>query len=283
MIRLDGATFLLQWAVGGLFFTWVTTRRREVGLGYGWLMRGTFLLFAVGSLVLSRIIGPVLVRDLAAVGVILASGYALWVSVQRKAAGVAGQREVVERRSARVAAMTGIDRDEQRFDKDAAEFPPALDLIAPAIGLVGLVAGGIDAGSPAWLSVLRLVVGAAFLGAVTDAMLLGHWYLVQPGLARSPLLELVRWTALMWPLELVVMLLPVGMVSVLNGSIDDHYGGILGWMWVTCAVTTIGLIAVTRAALKERQYSAVMAATGLLYLAILTAFGMDLVARAVLS
>ena len=39
------------------------------------------------------------------------------------------------------------------------------------------------------------------------------------------------------------------------------------------------LVFVTRAALKERQYSAVMAATGLLYLAILTAFGTDLVAR----
>ena len=38
-----------------------------------------------------------------------------------------------------------------------------------------------------------------------------------------------------------------------------------------------------RAALRERSYSAVMAATGLLYLAILTAFGTDLVARAVLS
>ena len=37
------------------------------------------------------------------------------------------------------------------------------------------------------------------------------------------------------------------------------------------------------AALKERAYSAVMAATGLLYLAILTAFGTDLVARAVLA
>ena len=34
--------------------------------------------------------------------------------------------------------------------------------------------------------------------------------------------------------------------------------------------------------LRERYYSAVMAATGLLYLAILTAFGTDLVARAVL-
>jgi len=40
---------------------------------------------------------------------------------------------------------------------------------------------------------------------------------------------------------------------------------------------------VTQRALRERYYSAVMAATGLLYLAILTAFGTDLVARAVLA
>jgi len=108
---------------------------------------------------------------------------------------------------------------------------------------------------------------------------------VQPGLARGPLLELVRWTQWIWPFEVLVMLIPAseGMLAVLNGTIDDDYGGILGWMWVTCAVTTLGLLLVTRAALKERQYSAVMAATGLLYLAILTAFGTDLVARAVLS
>jgi hypothetical protein len=285
MIELDAASFLLQWAVGGLFFTWVTTRRREVGLGYGWTMRITFGLMAAASILVSRFLDPVPVRDVAAVGVVLATGFALLVSVRRKAAGVAGQREVVERRSARVAAMTGIDRDEQRFDKEAAEFPPALDLIAPAIGIIGLVAAGIDAGSPAALSVARILVGAAFLGAITDAMLLGHWYLVQPGLARGPLLELVRWTQWIWPFEVLVMLIPVseGMLAVLNGTIDDDYGGILGWMWVTCAVTTLGLLLVTRAALKERQYSAVMAATGLLYLAILTAFGTDLVARAVLS
>lgn len=283
MFRLDAATFLLQWAVGGLLFTWVTTRRREVGLGYGWLMRGVYGLFALASIAVGRAVGPVPVRDVAAVGVVVAAGVALAVSVRRRAAGVAGQREVVERRTARVAAMTGIDRDEQRFDKGAAEFPPALDLVAPAVGLVGLVAAGIDAGSPAWLSVLRVVAGAAFLGAVTDAMLLGHWYLVQPGLARGPLLELVRWTGWLWPVEVGALLLPTGMVSVLNGSIDDDYGGILGWMWLTCAVTTLGLVVVTRAALKERQYSAVMAATGLLYLAILTAFGTDLVARAVLA
>ena len=42
-------------------------------------------------------------------------------------------------------------------------------------------------------------------------------------------------------------------------------------------------IEVTRKALQERYYSAVMSATGLLYLAILTAFGTDLVARALLA
>jgi hypothetical protein len=114
-------------------------------------------------------------------------------------------------------------------------------------------------------------------------MLLGHWYLVQPGLARKPLLEMVRWTGLVWPAEVVLLLVPTGMLSVLDGSIDDGYNGMLGWFWVACAVTTIGLVVVTRAALRERYYSAVMAATGLLYLAILTAFGTDLVARALLA
>jgi hypothetical protein len=283
VIRLDAATVLLQWATGGLAFLWVTTRRREVGLGYGWLLRGTFGLMALGGAYVGFRTDAVWVRDVGALLVALATGVALAVSIARKGAGVTGQRERVERRSARVAAMTGIDRDEQRFDETAPEFPPVLDLVPVAIGLVGLVAAGVDAGSPVWLSVARTVVGALFLGAISDAMLLGHWYLVQPGLARGPLLELVRATAVVWPAEVALLLVPTGMVSVLDGSIDDGYGGILGWTWITCAVTTLGLLAVTRAALRERQYSAVMAATGLLYLAILTSFGTDLVARALLA
>jgi hypothetical protein len=283
VIRLDAATVLLQWSTGGLAFLWVTTRRREVGLGYGWLLRGTYGLMALVGVYIGLRVEALWVREVAGLGVVLAAGVALAVSVARKSAGVAGQRERVERRSARVAAMTGIDRDEQRFDKEAPEFPPVLDLVPVGIGLVGLVAAGIDAGSPVWLSVARTVVGALFLGAISDAMLLGHWYLVQPGLARGPLLELVRATAIVWPVEVALLLVPTGMVSVLNGTIDDGYGGILGWTWVTCAVTTLGLLAVTRAALRERQYSAVMAATGLLYLAILTAFGTDLIARALLA
>jgi len=284
VIRLDAATVLLQWATGGLLFLWVTSRRREVSLGYGWLLRATYLLMAVGALVTGVRYGEeVMARDVASAGVGLAASVSLAVSVQRRRAGVSGERQVAAQRSARVAAMTGIDRSREERDATAPEFPPGLDLIAPAIGLVGLIAAGVAAGDPAALSIARTVVGAVFVGAVTDAMLLGHWYLVQPGMPRGPLLELVRWLALTWPFEVLVLLWPTGMVSVIDGSIDDGYNGLMGWFWIACAVTTILLVGVTRAALKERQYSAVMAATGLLYLAILTAFGTDLVARAVLS
>ena len=283
MIDLQPATLLLQLAVGGLAFTWLTTRRREAGLGYGWLMRSIFGLVAAGGAWLGFATEPLALRDWTAAATAAAAGLALAVSVIRRRAGVTGQRERVERRSADIAEMTGIDRAEQRFYRALPEFPPVLDLIAPAVGLIGVVAGGFDAGDPAALAVARTVIGAFFLGAVTDAMLLGHWYLVQPGLARGPLLELVRWTGLLWLPELVVMLWPTGMGSVLNGSIDDGYNGLLGWFWVACVVTTAGLVVLARAALRERFYSAVMAATGLLYLGILTGFGMDLVARVLLD
>ena len=283
MITLDAATVLLQWAVGGLFFLWVTSRRREVGIGYGWTMRITFGLMAAGAVVVGLLVDPVPVRETFGIGVVVATGIALVVSWQRRKAGVAGQRTEEERRSTRVAEMTGIDKDAQRFDRNVPEFPPGLDLLAPLLGLIALVAAGIDAGDPVLLALARTLVGALFLGAVSDAMLLGHWYLVQPGLARAPIIELVRWTAILWPFELLVLLWPTGMLSVLSGTIDDGYGGMLGWYWVASTVATILLVGATRVTLRERQYSAVMAATGLLYLAILTAFGMDLVARATLA
>ena len=289
MIRLDIATVLLQWATGGLLFLWVTTRRREVGIGYGWLLRVTFGVLAALALVTGNALEPILVRELASAGVVLATTVALAASVVRRRAGVSGERAEEARKTERVAAMTGgVAAPDARVTAAPAqlaapEFPPALDLVAPVIGVVGLVAAALDAGGSPALALLRTLTGAAFLGAVTDAMLLGHWYLVQPGMARKPLLELVRWLTLIWPVEVLALLLPTGMLSVLSGSIADGYNGLLGWFWVACALATIVLCVVTRAALKERYYSAVMAATGFLYLAILTAFGTDLVARAVLA
>ena len=290
MIRLDAATVLLQWAVGGMAFCWFTTRRREVSLGYGWLLRVVYGSLAVGAAVAGFRYGSLAVREASSIGVAAACLAALVVSVQRRSAGVSGRAVEHDRRSARVAAMTGIDRPVPMSSPQAdgrREFPPILDLVPAAIGLVGLVVAAIDAapggGSNTAVALLRTLVGAAFLGAVTDAMLLGHWYLTQPGLPRRLLNELVDALGWVWPIEIVALLLPTGMISVWTGAVDDGWGGTLGWFWGACAVTTIVLVFVTKAALREREYSAVMAATGLLYLAILTAFGTDLVARALLD
>ena len=265
---------------------WVTTRRREVSLGYGWMLRLTYGPLAAGAVIAGFLYGSNLVRDLASAFVAVAIGVAFVSSVARKSAGVSGAQKEFDRRSERVAAMTGIDRA-TTSTVTGREFHPILDLVPVMIGVVGLVAAGLAAASDGFLtdalSVARLLVGSLFLGAVTNAMLLGHWYLVQPGLPRRHLNELVDILGKVWPFEVLVLIAPTGMVSVLNGSIDDGWGGVLGWFWVTCALTTIVLVVVTKAALRERQYSAVMAATGLLYLAILTAFGTDLVARAILD
>jgi hypothetical protein len=335
VISLDASTVLAQWATGGLLFCWFTTRRREVGLGYGWLLRGTYLLMGLGAVGLGFRFGVVWGRELAMLGFVVSTAVVLGISIALKSAGVAGQRAEFDRRSARVAQMTGIDRmtepesgltarevspaaapHEGSPNASAAsgavfenqsrtrEFPPILDLVPVAFGALALVfaalaatdsgsgvasgaasevlGGAVGSGTIA-VALARTLVGAAFLGVISDAMLLGHWYLVQPGLPRRLLNEIVTMVGYVWPAELAVMLLPTGMISVLTGTVDDGWGGTLGWFWVACTITTIALVFVTRAALKERQYSAVMAATGLLYLAILTGFGMDLVARAVLD
>ena len=240
-MRLEAATFLLQWATGGIAFLWFTLRSQEISSGYSKLLRGVFGSLAIFAVAAGFFFDKVLIRELAGIAVAL------------------------------IAFAT--------LAKKSAKF----DLVAVAIGAVGLVASVVANNSANFVDLLRVVVGAAFLGAVTDLMLLGHWYLVQPGMTRKLLNELTNTLLIIWPLEIAVMLLPTGMISVLNGTIDDGWNGILGYFWVGCAALTGVLAWFTRAALKERSYSAVMAATGLSYLAILTAFGTDLVARAILA
>ena len=284
MIDFQASTFLLQWATGGLLFLWVSSKTRLIGLGFGWTTRITYLVIAGIGLVAGVMGDTLWFREISNIGLLMATSFALLVSIARRKAGVKGQRELQRSRADRVSAMLG-DRGQIKVSNTVAtkEFPPVLDLIAPIIGTFGLVAGAVDAAGSIWLSVARTLVGAAFLGAVSNSMLLGHWYLVQPGLSRDPIFTLVNWTGLLWLPELVLLCIPTGMFSVLNGTIDDNYNGLLGWFWVACVVATICLVIVTRMALKEKEYSAVMAATGLMYLAILTAFGMDLVARILLD
>ncbi|WP_419552300.1 hypothetical protein [Candidatus Poriferisodalis sp.] len=276
---VDVATVLCQWATGGLAYLWVTTRRREVGLGYGWLLRSLYGVIAVIAAVAGFVFQLNAVRDFACIAMALCAGATLVRSALPNVSP-AGPRE-----PAGSIDSDGAAPAESSPRRTIEVFDSRWDLAAPLAGVVGVVAAGLGASgdiNPV-LHLARVVVGAAFLGAVSDSMLLGHWYLVQPGLRREPLRELVRHLGGIWPVEVGLLLLPTGMMAVLTGSIDDGYGGLLGWFWAACAITTVALASLAMAALRERQYAAVMAATGLLYLAILTGFGTDLVARVTLA
>ena len=166
MIHLDAATVLLQWAVGGLAFLWFTTRRHEISLGYSMLLRITYGVFAAGACGFGLRYGVEPVREVSAVAVAVAS-FAL----------------IRNKRS-------------------------RLDFIAPLLGVPGILVAGFSAVSDGsagdyTVSLIRVVVGTLFLGAVSDTMLLGHWYLVQPGMPRKLINEIVDAVLYLWPFEVI--------------------------------------------------------------------------------
>lgn len=113
------------------------------------------------------------------------------------------------------------------------------------------------------------VTGAAALGGITTGMLLGHWYLVSPRIPRSALRALSLGGA-------------AGVV--LDALVLGGWAGLEGGPWpltaffALAAVSALLMIA-TWFALGEPSYTGVMAATGLGYLAVLTALGSTALGR----
>lgn len=115
------------------------------------------------------------------------------------------------------------------------------------------------------------VAGAFFLGAVTHAMVLGHWYLNQPRLPIEPL-KGATWIML-------ASLAAAGLAgfasrgrllrAVLPGLVAFSASG-YWWAWVLLLVGTIVLALMVRATVWARS---TQSATGLLYIAMITAIG----------
>lgn len=165
--------------------------------------------------------------------------------------------------------------------------------VAMGAGLAAAVLGAAAGRRPGlaaaalWLSAVLLYVavaadggylttaaGAALLGGVTAEMLLGHWYLIDPRLPR-------------WALFRLDVVAAIGLVAeagflVVEGVLDGD-DTVLVWAFVVMAVTTAVLLLAVWFSLQEPAYPAVMAATGLSYLAVLTALGTSVVGRVVLD
>ena len=142
---------------------------------------------------------------------------------------------------------------------------------ALAVAAIVLVIAGLTEGS-----ILPLLTGAIFLGGVTSEMMLGHWFLVDPQLPR-------------WTLTALAWIGGGGLVADAALLVANGFGGrfgddpIMGWAYVALAAMTALLVIAVVFALKEPSYTGVMAATGLSYLATLTAFGAAVAGRMVVA
>ena len=144
-----------------------------------------------------------------------------------------------------------------------------------------LVAMAGTAEGSALVATLQLFAGAAFLGAVMDGLLLGHWYLTDRGLTRIPINRFTTALIVATGLEVVTVLLggfgPSGDGSQFNPLLTS--AGLAAWIALGMVGTTALIAFLIRAALKGERSSAVQAATGFFYLAVITAMTAEFAAK----
>ena len=145
------------------------------------------------------------------------------------------------------------------------------------IGLVALGMSGASLGDwPVVLAFAQLVSGALLLGAVTNGMLLGHWYLNQPGLKPWALSRLTTLTLVATGISGIFGLAAVARLSsaTTEGAIlgirgfGESFGVPFYLIWMTLLGFTGLVVLAARRCIKLRS---IQSATGLYYVAILTA------------
>lgn len=123
---------------------------------------------------------------------------------------------------------------------------------------------------------LALIVGALLVGAVTNGMLLGHWYLNQPGLKPWALGRLTDAALIATAVSLVAGALGAGALTSASteGAVlglpgfGDSFALVFFGIWASLVLFTAAVVWAARRCIKIRS---IQSATGLYYVALLTA------------
>ncbi|MGZ8599015.1 MAG: hypothetical protein ACXWX6_02280 [Actinomycetota bacterium] len=148
-----------------------------------------------------------------------------------------------------------------------------------SVALLVAMAGAAE-GSRA-VALLQLLAGAAFLGAVTDGLLLGHWYLTDRGLPRTPIDRTTNLLLVGVALEAGALIAggfePTEASSEFNPLLTS--AGLASWIALGMVATTALIAVMIRFTLRGTRSSAVQAATGFFYLAVITAMTAEFAAK----
>ena len=149
--------------------------------------------------------------------------------------------------------------------------------LASLIGLVALIA--LADALEEWsvvISGLGLITGAALLGAVTNGMLLGHWYLNQPGLQTWALSRLT--VAGMGVTAASAVAGALGASKLIDAPTEgaalglpgfgNDFGPAFFFIWLALVLFTGAILYMVKRCIDIRS---IQSATGLYYVAILTA------------
>ncbi|MEX2275862.1 MAG: hypothetical protein WEA10_09925 [Actinomycetota bacterium] len=150
-------------------------------------------------------------------------------------------------------------------------------ILGAAVAIGVLIPIAIAARQGAAVAMFQLLAGAWFLGAVVDGLLLGHWYLTDRGLTRVPI---NRYTNVL--IGGVVAEGLAVLAAFLTGGFEDVSASatpfnpltvqLAGWIALGMVGATALVAIFVRLTLKGERASAVQAATGFFYLAVMTAF-----------
>ena len=238
------ALVLAEMVAGGLAFLWFTPIWGEV-------KRGFFKLNGV---------------------LILLFGLATWASAKAGAVSGSSSGAWAVRLSLATLVVTGLFTVLLFARQEAAA--RVVGIVAALVALAVLVVMSPLSRQGTALGLFQLVAGAAFLGAVVDGLMLGHWYLTDRGLPRTPINRYAN---------ILLVAVVIEAAAVISGGFNGTglsqsfnplltAGGLAPWIALGMVGTTFLIAVMVKAALRGERGSAVQSATGFYYLAVVTAF-----------
>jgi hypothetical protein len=151
--------------------------------------------------------------------------------------------------------------------------------IAVAVGTLVALTGTAEGSRT--VALLQLLAGSVFMGAVIDGLLLGHWYLTDRRLSRGPINR--------FAVALIVAVVLEGAAVIAGGfgplQASSQFSpllttaGLASWLALGMVGATALIAVMIRLTLRGTRATAVQAATGFFYLAVITAFAGELAAK----
>ncbi len=152
------------------------------------------------------------------------------------------------------------------------------------LGGAALVAFARTTDQALGLAIFELMAGALFTGAVLDGLLLGHWYLTDRKLTRTPInrTTILLLAAIVVEAVAVVAGFGSGRTSTSASSSLNPLltiGSSSSWIAIGMVACTALIAVFIRLTLRGTRPTAVQSATGFFYLAVITAFTAEIAAK----